>query len=103
MNSPFDLWSFLHVTTLRSQHVVFHDYVDAGAEGENSIGVAYILMDWLDGSHMKPWSLTEPPIKIKHHVLNQIADIMLNMLLKNPIDGDILFYGIHRPTNYTAQ
>ncbi|RDL30699.1 uncharacterized protein BP5553_10044 [Venustampulla echinocandica] len=71
-----------------------HDYVDAGAEQENPVEVAYILMDWMDGSHMQPWSLSEPSISARHRVLEQIADIMLEMLSNKPIDGGIYLYGV---------
>ena len=71
-----------------------HGYVEAGAKGENPVGVAYILMDWMDGSHMQPWSLSEPSIFARHRVLEQIADMMLEMLSKNTVDGDIYFYGM---------
>lgn len=72
-----------------------HDYVDAGSDAENPVGVAYVLIDWLDGNHLKPWSLTEPPVPVRHKVLDQIADLMLNMLSKNPAGSDIRFYSIH--------
>lgn len=71
-----------------------HDYVDGGSKEGNPVGVAYMLVDWLDGSHLRPWSLTEPPVAVRHKVLDQIADLMLNMLSKDPVGGDILFYGI---------
>lgn len=58
------------------------------------MGVAYILLDWIDGSHMQPWSLSEPSILARHRVLEQIADIMLEMLLKNSVDRHIYFYGM---------
>ena len=78
-----------------------HDYVDCGTEEKNPIGVAYMLVDWVDGSRLEPWSLTEPPVAVRHKVLDQIADIMLNMLSKNPISSDILFYGIPDTIRYT--
>ncbi|KAI9841307.1 MAG: hypothetical protein M1837_000793 [Sclerophora amabilis] len=71
-----------------------HDYVDVGADGDNPVGVAYILMDWIEGSHMQPWSLSEPPLPARHRVLDQIADIMLEMLPKDAANGDIYLYGV---------
>jgi hypothetical protein len=103
---PFDQeWSFYEISIQPLEYIArhhsdipaprVHDYVDGGGtEGENPAGVAYMLIDWLDGSPLKPWSLTEPPIGARHLVLDQIADMMLDMLLKSPADGDVLFYGI---------
>lgn len=102
---PFDQeWSFYEMSIQPLEYFAHnhpeipaprvHGYVDGGTEEETLVGVAYMLIDWLDSSHLKPWSLTEPPIAERHKVLDQIADMMLDMLLKNPVDGDILFYGI---------
>lgn len=73
-----------------------HGYFDAGAVGENPVGVAYMLVDWTEGKHMEPWSLTEPAFAMKKKVLDQLADMMLEMLLK-PAGDDILFYGAYIP------
>lgn len=75
-----------------------HAYVDVGGpeEGENPVGVAYMLIDWQDGKPMQAWSLSEPPVETRHKVLDQIADLMLEMLSKDAVDGGIRFYGIVR-------
>ncbi|KAK2765227.1 hypothetical protein FQN54_008926 [Arachnomyces sp. PD_36] len=72
-----------------------HGYVDVGEEGngEDKVGVAYILLDWIDGRCMQPWSLSDPPVEARHHVLNQIADLMLEMLGSSAAGKGIRFYG----------
>ncbi|KAI9669571.1 MAG: hypothetical protein M1817_004614 [Caeruleum heppii] len=87
---PLEFLACHHPTILAPR---VHGYVDVGA-GENPVGVAYILMDWVDGNHMQPWSLSEPPLPTRHRVLDQIADIMLEMLSKNAVNGDITVYGV---------
>ncbi len=70
-----------------------HGYFDAGAKGDNPVGVAYMLLDWIEGKHMPPWSLTSPEVPLRHKVLDQLADMMLEMLTKENVEGDIPFYG----------
>lgn len=72
-----------------------HGYFDAGpGGGENPAGVAYMLVDWIEGEHMPPWSLTTPTVSRRYKVLDQLADMMLEMLSKTDVKGDISFYGI---------
>ena len=70
-----------------------HGYVDAGTLGDNPVGVAYMLVDWLEGRSMKPWDLNDPPVSVRRKVLDQVADIVLEMLSRNAADDHILFYG----------
>lgn len=70
-----------------------HGYFDAGVEGDNLVGVAYMLLDWIEGKHMPPWSLTSPTVPMRHKLLDQLADMMLEMLSNQKIEGDIPFYG----------
>jgi hypothetical protein len=70
-----------------------YGYFDAGAVGDNPVGVAYMLVDWIEGRHMEPWTLDSPPVPMRHRVLEQLADMMLEMLLENAVDEDILYYG----------
>jgi len=87
-----DRLSSSHANVLGSQHLAFTYYIDAGVEGENPVGVAHILVDWIDDSYMKPWSLAEPSISARHQVPEQIAYTMLEMLLKSNVDRDVYFY-----------
>jgi len=70
-----------------------HGYFDAGAAGDNPVGVAYMLVDWIEGEPMPPWSLKDPPVLMRRKVLDQLAEIILEMLSLTTFDGDILFYG----------
>jgi aminoglycoside phosphotransferase (APT) family kinase protein len=70
-----------------------HGYFDAGTAGDNPIGVAYMLVDWIEGKSMQPWTKDHPPTHVRQNFLRQLADITWEML-SDPIDGeDILFYG----------
>jgi len=70
-----------------------HGYFDAGVERNNPVGVAYMLLDWIEGKHMPVWSLASPTVPIRHKLLDQLAGMMLDMLSNNKIEGDIPFYG----------
>ena len=95
--------SFLEISVKPLKHVAHnfpnipaprvHGYFDAGAKGNNPVGVAYMFLDWIEGKHMPPWSLTSPSIPTRHKVLHQLADMMLEMLSKNKLEGDLLYYG----------
>lgn len=105
---PFEQqWPFYEITVRPLEYLArkhpgipaprVHGYVDAGGvQGEeNLVGVAYLLIDWMEGSHMQPWGVSEPSLSAKHRVLDQLADLMLGMLSKNAaVDGDIHFYGM---------
>jgi hypothetical protein len=70
-----------------------HGYVDAGTAVDNPVGVAYMLVDWIEGKSMQPWTKDYPPTHLRQKFLRQLADITWEML-SDPIDGeDILFYG----------
>ena len=71
-----------------------HDYVDGGIwAAQNPVGVAYILMCWIDGSPMQPWTMDNPPGNARRCILDQIADLMLGMLRHNILGGSIRFHG----------
>ena len=70
-----------------------HGYFDAGAVGDNPVGVAYMLVDWMEGVPMEPWSLDDPPVPMRQKLLDQLAGMMLEMLSMTVVDEDILFYG----------
>lgn len=70
-----------------------HGYVDAGATGDNPVGVAYMLLDWIEGKTMQPWREDHPPTHLRQKFLHQLADFAWEML-SDPVDGEeILFYG----------
>lgn len=52
-----------------------------------------MLVDWIGDRHMEPWSLDSPPVPMRQRVLEQLADMMLEMLLENAVDEGILYYG----------
>lgn len=52
--------------------------------------MAYMLVDWTEGVHMEPWSLDYPPVPMRQKVLDQLADMMLEILLKDAVDEDVL-------------
>lgn len=72
-----------------------HGYVDAGTctTDNNPVGVAYMLLDWIEGKTMQPWSEDHPPTRLRQKFLDQLADITWEML-SDPVDQeDVLFYG----------
>ena len=71
-----------------------HGYFDAGAKGDNPVGVAYMLVDWIEGKHMPAWSLTSPTVSIRQKVLDQLAEMMLEILSTKEVKGNIHFYGM---------
>lgn len=58
----------------------------------NPVGVSCLLVDWIEGKPLAPWSIANPPMARKKVVLEQIADIMLEMLLR-PAGKGIRYYG----------
>ncbi|KAE8374929.1 hypothetical protein BDV26DRAFT_295531 [Aspergillus bertholletiae] len=52
-----------------------HGYFDCSDSGDNPVSVGYMLLDWIEGS-----------------VLDQIADLLLNMMNGCPLDDTVLFY-----------
>lgn len=68
-----------------------HGYSDAGRE--TPVGAAYMLLDWIDGTPLKPWDHLEPPAPTKHKVLEQLAEFMLDMILADAKEG-ITYYGM---------
>lgn len=84
-----------------------HGYVDVDqeeeeGEGESKVGVVYMLMEWIDGKPMQPWSLNEPPVEARCKVLDQIAVLMPGMLRMSAVDRGIRFYGtlLHAPYHH---
>ena len=69
-----------------------HSYSEPGQE--SSIGAAYVLLDWVDGFPLEPWSLESPSVATRHKVLHQLADFMLQMTLKSASKG-ISYYGMY--------
>ena len=52
-----------------------------------------MLLDWIEGSPMTPWDQSTPAAPYRQEVLDQIADLILNMILECPLDDQTLFYG----------
>ena len=46
-----------------------HCYSDTGADIDNPVGVAYILVDWIIGKPLQPWSLDQPSVSVKRKFL----------------------------------
>jgi aminoglycoside phosphotransferase (APT) family kinase protein len=69
-----------------------HGYVDV-EDTDNPVGVAYMLIDWIDGTPMQPWTLDYPTVARRHKVLTQLADIILELLSVTKINDGIHFYG----------
>lgn len=70
-----------------------HSYFDVDTGGTNPVGVAYMLLDWIEGSQMQPWSIDDPPPSKRMKVLDQLAEIIVELLLSNQIDENVLYYG----------
>ena len=66
---------------------------DAVSAHTNDIGAAYMLLDWMEGSPLQPFDLKSPPIAARIRVLEQLAEIMLELLLGHAQRDDINFYG----------
>ncbi|KAB8210286.1 hypothetical protein BDV34DRAFT_220878 [Aspergillus parasiticus] len=71
-----------------------HGYCDCGSRGYNPVGVGYMLLDWIEGSPMLPWDQLTPAAPYRQKILDQIADLILNMILECPLDDQTLFYGV---------
>ncbi|RAQ48708.1 hypothetical protein AFGD_010750 [Aspergillus flavus] len=71
-----------------------HGYFDCGSHGYNPVGVGYMLLDWIEGSPMMPWEQLTPAAPYRQKVLDQIADLILIMILECPLDDQTLFYGV---------
>lgn len=70
-----------------------HSYMDVGTTRDNPVGVACMLIDWIEGKPMQPWSEDHPPTHLRQKFLRQLADINWEML-SDPIDGEeITYYG----------
>ncbi|GMG27564.1 unnamed protein product [Aspergillus oryzae var. brunneus] len=70
-----------------------HGYFDCGSHGYNPVGVGYMLLDWIEGSPMMPWDQLTPAAPYRQKVLDQIADLILIIILECPLDDQTLFYG----------
>lgn len=70
-----------------------HGYFDCGSSGNNPVGVGYMLLDWIEGSVLMPWDWLTPTVPIRHKILHQIAELMLNLITQCPLDDQVLFYG----------
>ncbi|RAQ68036.1 hypothetical protein COH20_011740 [Aspergillus flavus] len=71
-----------------------HGYFDCGSHGYSPVGVGYILLDWIEGSPMMPWEQLTPAAPYRQKALDQIADLILIMILECPLDDQTLFYGV---------
>lgn len=75
-----------------------HSFSEYGHE--SPVGAAYMLLDWIDGSPLEPWSLDAPPVVTRHKVLSQLANFIIQMILKDA-GKEISFYGIRTLPSYT--
>lgn len=49
----------------------------------------------IDDSPSNPWDLDTPEVAIRHKILDQLADFILEMVLKEAGEG-ILYYGMYK-------
>jgi aminoglycoside phosphotransferase (APT) family kinase protein len=70
-----------------------HGYADVGTGKENSVGVSYMLLDWIDGASLQPWHLYSPSRSAKEKFIGQLVDQMLEMFLGTTVREGIVFYG----------
>ncbi len=70
-----------------------HGFCEPGQD--SPVGAAYMLLDWIDGSPLNPWDLDTPEVAIRRKILDQLADFILEMVLKEASEG-ILYYGMYK-------
>ena len=67
-----------------------HGHSDSSDLANNPVGVCYMMLDWIHGGIVPPFTLQSPSLEAKRLVLDQLAELMLDMLLA-PATGDILY------------
>lgn len=75
-----------------------HGYLNCGSSGNNPVGVGYMLLEWAEGSVLEPWDQLMPAISNRHKILDQIADLMLDLITQCLPDDQTLFYGTLPPS-----
>ena len=71
-----------------------HGYVDVDVPN-NPVGFGYMFYEWISGRPLPLWSLEELPILKRQRVLDQLADILLELFVGgvDPHPREIRFYG----------